>query len=425
MNFFYFLIPILFYYVSVRFFMDNILEKRKLRLWNKILITIYVIALNYFCLIYTAHNNQLFLAFILNYLITFFLAEFLYKVSLKQLIVLCFIYSILGMLTERIVISYVFGGQIIAINYSFLVRLIVDVVLLIFTKIWHSYFKHREHIEQDIKFPNTLMLIPLTSIVILRYLTAIDGKELSFRSLMECFFIFGINIFVFLFFDKIRERDEIKTQNIYYSTQIKYFETLSTELNKHQTELDMKNHDFKNHLISISGYLKKNQHSQLQKYLDSIFFSPPSLIITGCPPIDALLHFYKKEFNQQNVELQISTHVPDQLPFRESDLSIIIGNLLQNALDAQNENQVSKEKKVILNMNYDMNKLVIVVENLFQTPLKKDRFERFLTTKQSYSHKKRGLGLKSVEKTLERYNYLLDINTEDNLFSVTILLYVS
>lgn len=425
MSFFPFLIPILFYYISVRFFLDNILEPRQLKWWNKILVAIYIIVFNYLCLLYTAHNNWLFLVFILNYCITFLLAKFLYRVSFKQLIVLCFIYSILGMLTERIVVSFLFSGQMISLNLVFFVRLIVDIVLLIFTKIWHSFFKQRGLIEQDVRFPNTLLLIPLLSIFFLHYLTSIDGDELSTRSLMECFFIFGLNIFVFLFFDKTLERDQIKTQNIFYSTQLRYFEKFNSELEKHQTELDMKNHDFKNHLISISGYLKENDHGQLQSYLDEISISEPSLTYTGCTPIDALLHFYKKEFSERNVDFQITTHVPYKLPFKDSDLSIIIGNLLQNALDAQGVGQNQKEKKVVLSMNYDMYKLMINVENPFQTSLKRDGFERFLSTKQMYSQKRRGLGLKSIEKTLEHYQHLMEINTDNNIFSVTIIIYVN
>lgn len=414
-------IPILLYFMSIRFFLDSLLELRSLKLWQKMFLALFVILANYFCLLYTAGSPDLFILFLLNYIITFLFAGFLYKVKIQQLVLLCFIYSLLGMFTERIVYLFLFGGQTISVDHGFYVRIIVDIVLVVFTKIWQSYFKKLNKTIETNYSPFTMVLLPLISFVVLRYLITIDNNELSLRSLVECSVIFSLNLLVFILIDQISQRETMKSENTLYTEQLKYYEKYNNELEKHQLELDMKNHDFNNHLISISGYLRSSQNEELLQYINNIVLTGSGPVFTGSVTIDALLCYFQEKFKKENIEFQLTAAIPSKLPYKSSDLSVIIGNLLQNAYEelvtVTNQSRVLK-----LALEFDTNKLMIVIENPYQSTLKLTKNELF-STKKRQTHQQRGLGIKSVKKTLENYPHVMDIDTNDNQFTVTIIIF--
>lgn len=421
MMFLVFILSTVIYYISIRFFFDHLLQVKKLTRGNIVIVITYIIISNYLCLLYTATNKSLLLTFLLNYSITIILILILYQFKIKQIVILSFIYSILGMITESLVYLFLFNGKTIAMSYDFLVRLIVDITLLIFTKIWRVYFKRRKLTAKNEQYPIALLLFPISSIVVLHYLISLDGNDLTFRSLVEIFFIFVLNLFVFLLFDQTIEREAIYNEKLLYEEQVKYYEKHQIELEKHQLDLNMRNHDFTNHLVSISGYLIEENYDELKHYLKTISLFEDSVRITGCATIDALLYFYKQKFMAENIQFILDVAIPSSIPYEASDMSIILGNLLQNAFEEELLLEEATVKFVRLVLHFDLNKLVIIIENPFKTKLKKGIKNVLLSTKEE-KRQKRGLGLKSIKKALAKYQHIFDIETKDDLFSVTIVL---
>ena len=107
------------------------------------------------------------------------------------------------------------------------------------------------------------------------------------------------------------------------------------------------------------------------------------------------------------------------------DLNVLIGNLLENAIEAARQTETK-----YLNVYIALQKgvLKIQIENSYVTETisevnKRDGSRIFLTTKKK--KEQHGIGLKNVKKIVELYNGNIDIQTRGNIFSVKLILYMS
>ncbi|WP_423219254.1 ATP-binding protein [Acetobacterium malicum] len=101
------------------------------------------------------------------------------------------------------------------------------------------------------------------------------------------------------------------------------------------------------------------------------------------------------------------------------DLAIILGNLLDNAIEAVSE--LKKEREIKTKINYDKGRLIVLVENPYQGERVKVG-NRYLTTNKEPSQ--HGLGLENVKSVLQKYNGSMGITQQSNIFSVSLLLFV-
>ena len=101
------------------------------------------------------------------------------------------------------------------------------------------------------------------------------------------------------------------------------------------------------------------------------------------------------------------------------DLTIILGNLLDNAIYAAS--RVETDPYVDVKVKYDKGRLLLQVYNPFEGEIIEEE-GKLLTTKED--KERHGIGLINIEKVLKKYDGTMDIDYEDNVFSVTILMYI-
>ena len=108
-----------------------------------------------------------------------------------------------------------------------------------------------------------------------------------------------------------------------------------------------------------------------------------------------------------------------QLPFRSADISILLGNILDNAIEASM--QIEEEKRYIKYfMKYEVNTLIITVINAFNGDIIRNRDGKIITNKgDPWNH---GIGLESVKKVADRYHGSVVIETKSENFKIKIIL---
>ena len=123
----------------------------------------------------------------------------------------------------------------------------------------------------------------------------------------------------------------------------------------------------------------------------------------------------KAERILERVDYKIN--VPKELDINSFDLNIIVGNLLENAIDAAKD---SEEKWIEVSMNYEQGILFIRIRNSFDNVVQR-RGNTYLTTKKkTVGH---GIGLQNVKKVVDNYKGEMQILDSDNIFDVKIILY--
>jgi sensor histidine kinase regulating citrate/malate metabolism len=177
-------------------------------------------------------------------------------------------------------------------------------------------------------------------------------------------------------------------------------------------------HDMKIHLAALKDYTVDNQSAA--DYLNTLLGDIKESEVycnTGNIAFDSIINFKLNNAGEENIKPEITVSVPAALNIEVTDIVTIIGNLLDNALDA-----VAKvEEKIIrLNIRFSQGNLFINMDNTFDGKVKyvKDNAgeETCITTlKEGDQH---GYGLKNIRQSVEKYNGNVEVTHTAKIFSV-------
>ena len=142
------------------------------------------------------------------------------------------------------------------------------------------------------------------------------------------------------------------------------------------------------------------------------------IVKTGNVRIDALLNSKLSLAQARGIPVEAKAIVPHSLPLSEVDLGIIVGNLMDNAMEACLK--IEEQEKRFLRVYIDVLKgqlYIYVMNSVGEKPQKKGRL--YLTTKDSRNH---GFGLMRMDRVVAKYHGYLDRQNEDGVFATEVLL---
>ena len=125
--------------------------------------------------------------------------------------------------------------------------------------------------------------------------------------------------------------------------------------------------------------------------------------------------YYNME--EKGIDFAIKIYIPEELPIDQCDLGIVVGNALDNAIEATEKSNFDT-KKIEIIMGVKKESLVIVVKNPFEGSLRKDKDGNLLSTKDEFY--KHGYGINSIIKVAEKYNGDVIIEEEERKFIIMI-----
>ena len=102
-------------------------------------------------------------------------------------------------------------------------------------------------------------------------------------------------------------------------------------------------HDFHHHLQTLKGQLEAGEIDRALAYieqLDNQLMNVDSLLKTGNVSLDAILSAKIAQAKAENIAVTVKASVPDALTISDLELSIIMGNLLDNAIEASNRRKI-------------------------------------------------------------------------------------
>jgi len=105
----------------------------------------------------------------------------------------------------------------------------------------------------------------------------------------------------------------------------------------------------------------------------------------------------------------------------ETDLVTILGNLLDNALEAVAK---AEEKTIRLEMKYDIGSLHIALENSFNGEVKQSKKGGNNRLESLKGGKDHGYGLKNIISAAEKYDGTVTIDYDEKMFCVDVMIYV-
>ncbi|MCX7771756.1 MAG: GHKL domain-containing protein [Clostridia bacterium] len=181
-------------------------------------------------------------------------------------------------------------------------------------------------------------------------------------------------------------------------------------------------HDFKNHLNCIYNLYKYNNNQELGRYIENLVnvSDTEKVIDTGNPVIDALLNDKFMIANKVGIEIRNELSLPSNLRIAPTDICAILGNSLDNAIEAcRRIRNTALRKEIALSMSYRDSYLVIVVSNTIdQLPQREGKY--FRSSKPSLEL--HGLGMHSIERTVKKYDGNMVVKCDQGQFKLEIVM---
>lgn len=133
-----------------------------------------------------------------------------------------------------------------------------------------------------------------------------------------------------------------------------------------------------------------------------------------------MINFKLVSAKKKDIVLNTNVNVPANLPLNEYDLGILIGNLVDNAIEAIEKIEIEK-RYLNIEIAYEPDYVVIKVANPFnQEVLHYDN--NYESTKEDKEN--HGYGLKNIIKIVEKHHGIIKINHDHGIFDVDIALLI-
>jgi sensor histidine kinase regulating citrate/malate metabolism len=135
--------------------------------------------------------------------------------------------------------------------------------------------------------------------------------------------------------------------------------------------------------------------------------------------IDSLVNAKYSLAKKENIKMNIDIKIPMQINMDYADLSIVVGNILDNAIEANLK--IPSEKRFIdLFARVDKNLLIITIINAYDGILIKDKDGNVLSRKLDINN--HGWGLISLKRVVEKYQGSYIIEDKEEIFSLKIMI---
>lgn len=200
-------------------------------------------------------------------------------------------------------------------------------------------------------------------------------------------------------------------------------EQIEQLINKNQ-ERTKELHDMKQRWTIVNDAIATGKYEIAGKNLEDIRYAismaqMKNYIYTGYSSLDILINNKKRLAENDNIKFEVA--ISDiKIPMPESELCILLGNLLDNAIEAAR--QVVDEERFVKVFIYSKNKMFFIVSenNCCIAPVKVN--ERYITSKRDVDE--HGFGLLSIKEISERYGGEVNIESDQNRFRITISIFI-
>lgn len=206
-----------------------------------------------------------------------------------------------------------------------------------------------------------------------------------------------------------------------YRSQVRYYQMMEEQYG----QMECLRHDMKNHVLVLENLVQNRQWEKAGSYLREMAEAggvEAADEVTGSLAMDALFYHKRRQAMERGIRWQCDARLPAGWPVREIDLCVIVGNILDNALEAcfrlqEKGTESGEDPFVRISVGTVRKCLLLEVKNSTDQengwePRKDKRKARG----------ERGLGLENVRAAAAVYNGAVHTEVADGMFITSVLL---
>ena len=242
------------------------------------------------------------------------------------------------------------------------------------------------------------------------------NEEVLYSNGLVCLLVLAVNL-AFMLFDEILAREkhveeELRIQNQLIALQMRSQDEVN---NMYQSILSLK-HDMNNHLHTISGYMQVGEYEKAREYVREIAgeVSRIQSFHSGNAVVDALIGSKTALAEMNGIKVDVDMAVPAELNLTDGDLTVMIGNLYDNAIDANLKITDEDKRFIHIKILSDGGNLLFLFENAAYEGERSGKVDVWATTKKdSFMH---GFGIQNIDRIVQMYDGYCERELKNHVF---------
>lgn len=267
-------------------------------------------------------------------------------------------------------------------------------------------------------------MLPFTSafiiILLYRYTYIVNDTSYQISTLIAAVLLIIANLLILFVIDKqemhLRTAERLMFAEAHIKNQLSHYSELYTQ----QEALKKFRHDSKNFYTSLISILETLSTQDAINYIKDkieIEMFNHNTINSGHPVIDAIIYSKNLSAQKQGASINSNIKITTKILIDELELGVLIGNALDNAIEAVAKLDESESKVIELNILSSGDMLSIEVSN--KTINNIDTQNLATEKKDKHLH---GYGINSIETITTKYKGNLSFACKNNIFTLSVIL---
>ncbi len=180
-------------------------------------------------------------------------------------------------------------------------------------------------------------------------------------------------------------------------------------------------HDYQGQLRLITALIEEENYSELKQFATDLTSALPAsavILQSGNRVLDAVISLRMADAKRENIRFDTKLFLPDRIPLDDVAFASLIGNLLDNAMEACKKNP-SGSARIYFEIKPWNQMLYLFCSNTSDGNYKSEKNGNLLTSKQSQGH---GIGIRRMREIVEKTGGTCQFVPEENQFSVSIMI---
>lgn len=211
-----------------------------------------------------------------------------------------------------------------------------------------------------------------------------------------------------------------KKESQFYEYQDKIMEVQLEEINHIYMTMRGWRHDYHNHMQKIRAHLALGEYSEADRYIDLMETELTGIDLkynTGNAGVDAILNSKLTLAEKNGLRIKCDVVLPKKLSFNQLDLCVLLGNLIDNAIEACGKIEDLDDRFLRIYMCVRKQQLYISVSNATNEVIRKLDKEYITNKRGNHGH-----GLKRINLIVEKHQGYINRQNEPGVFATEIML---
>lgn len=408
-------------YTFLLFLHNKLFESKQKRVIKKFIIYVFASVI----MMQIHKLNITYINFLYSILSAQMLCSLFYNVSIKKSIFHNIFYSILcafGDITSFLFMKFITAKNAYEIlkniKLNLVNSLIYILIMFVIYKIYSNIMVKTKRLALRLQEIIFVIFLTLFEFLIIYYITVLTSA--SYGKFM-IFIVIGfilMNICIFYVVNKVTvgyenqcELEKIKLKN---QIQSDHYD----ELNRTYVETQCMIHDINKHISAIEALSKNHNFHEATEYTEKLkedIRKRKKLFECSNKIFNAVINQKISQAESKGITVTIDIKNVNLDFMKDTDITAIFANIMDNAIEACEEIQDSKT--ISISISYFNNFIYIDISNSYSGNILKSN-DKFITTKKDHM----GYGMISIQRTLEKYNGYINTEQTDKEFIINIVI---